>query len=219
MCQCPAGFTGVHCETGRGYAWVGRVPCVPGPSPTLVMPQTPRQNCLLKAQTLGLSESRREGAATLALLDRVPGRQDSRGEGRAGHPPRMREIPTPSSSTPPFPFFPLSSPPSPRHPFAARAHSLGVLQRWMPATPAPASMEASARTVAGPTCVSAQRVSSATTVRQVGHGQHAPPLAPSKLPHLPCIPFQPGVWAPPIPTPGIVSLWDMSLPDQAFPDF
>ncbi|XP_053072052.1 sushi, nidogen and EGF-like domain-containing protein 1 isoform X9 [Acinonyx jubatus] len=23
VCQCPAGFTGVHCETGRGCAWVG----------------------------------------------------------------------------------------------------------------------------------------------------------------------------------------------------
>lgn len=60
MCQCPAGFTGVHCETGRGYAWVG--PLVPRPSPTLVMPQTPRQNCFLKAQTLGHSEQKGGGS-------------------------------------------------------------------------------------------------------------------------------------------------------------
>lgn len=49
---------------------------------------------------------------------------------------------------------------------AARANPLGVLQRWMPVPPAPASTEAGVRTVVGPTCACVQRASSATTVRQ-----------------------------------------------------
>lgn len=77
------------------------------------------------------------------------------------HPPP--DIPSAPSRHP----LPGLSPPSPRRPPAAQAPSLGVLQRWTPATPAPASTEAGVRMAAGPTCASAQRASSATTVRQV----------------------------------------------------
>lgn len=90
----------------------------------------------------------------------------------------------------------LSSPP--RHPPAALADPLGVLQRWMPVTPAPASTAAAARTTGAPTCVSARRASSATTVRQVQR-----PLPPPRPP----------VGAPPLPeeTPsGRVSTWLLS---------
>lgn len=91
--------------------------------------------------------------------------------------------PAPSDLAPlSFPFLPLSSPPSPRHPLAALADSLGVLQRWTPATPAPASTEAAVRTVVGPTCASAQRASSATTARQVGLPAPRTPVHPAPCP-------------------------------------
>lgn len=51
---------------------------------------------------------------------------------------------------------------------AARANPLGVLQRWTPVPPAPASTEAGVRTVVGSTCACVQRASLATTARQVG---------------------------------------------------
>lgn len=115
------------------------------------------------------TETQREEAAPLAQLDKPPrGRERGGGSSEAeGHFPGT-PAPPPASLLDPLPFFPLSSPPSPRHPLAALADSLGVLQRWMRATPAPASTEAGARTVAGPTCASARRASSATTARQVG---------------------------------------------------
>lgn len=39
VCQCPEGFTGVHCEIGRSCARVG--PWCPQPSPTWSTPDTP----------------------------------------------------------------------------------------------------------------------------------------------------------------------------------
>lgn len=152
----------------------------------------PRKTCLLQAQTLGLQRAQGRGsprgpAGQVPWGGRTPG---VRSEGWAKCLPRVRE-PSPHRahatpawplSSPPLPFFPLSSPPSPRHPLAARAHSLGVLQRWTPVTPAPASTEAGARTAAGPTCVSAQRASSATTARQVGAEPGCPsPATPGWL--------------------------------------
>lgn len=111
----------------------------------------------------------------------TPRESDSQGCGHLGREVvgRARGPPEPSRPVrshpslglccfPPYPFFLLSSPPSPRAPLAARANPLGVLQRWTPVTRAPASMEGGVRTAVGPTCASAPRASSVTTVRQVG---------------------------------------------------
>lgn len=176
VCQCSPGFTGVHCETGRGCS---RGPHVPGPHPHSGYPGR-----------LGkpVSNKHRRWAAQSRGRGRCPG--TGFGGGGGGTPAgRMRggpgpcPPPAPSDLAPPsFPFLPLSSPPSPRHPLAALADSLGVLQRWTPATPAPASTEAAVRTVAGPTCASAQRASSATTARQVGLPAPRTPVHPAPCP-------------------------------------
>lgn len=170
VCQCPAGFTGVHCETGRHCAWVG-----PLSGWALTHIRDALDALFSTSIDPGPLSEQREMAGPLAQLDRPPrGRDPGKGA------PRLRGISpaTPPStqhlSSIPLPFFPLSSPPSPRHPLAALANSLGVLQRWMAATPAPASTEAGVRTVAGPTCASAQKASSATTVRQVGRQRPSP---------------------------------------------
>lgn len=185
VCQCPAGFTGVHCETGRGCAWVG-----PLSGWALThdrdAPDTPGKPVFNKPRpwTAERAEGRGWGpwpSWTGPLVGGTPGLR-----GVCPAPPTWH------LSSVPLPFFPLSSPPSPRHPLAALADSLGVLQRWMPATPAPASTEAGVRTVAGPTCASAQRASSATTARQVGRWGQVPapspaaPAPPGRLGLAPC---------------------------------
>lgn len=100
----------------------------------------------------------------------VTWREEGTGWGSLRAPPTHRcTIPLswPLLLPPPIPSSRCPLLPPPESLPAARANPLGVLQRWTPVPPAPASTEAGVRTVVGPTCACVQRASLATTVRPV----------------------------------------------------
>lgn len=139
VCQCPAGFTGVHCETGRHCAWVG-----PLSGWALTHIRDALDALFTTSIDPGPLSEQREMAGPLAQLDRPPrGRDPGKGA------PRLRGI---SPANPPAPASLLGI--SPRSPFPSSRYpllpppdtpwrlwpTLWVFSRggWLPLQPLPA---------------------------------------------------------------------------------